>query len=298
MVAAKEAIIAIKDHDSRRPPRKVLRIMASRDGSYSIWSPYHPAATGLLYKGRLSPIVASIPYAVPAEISEQHRVDVPVKLSLHASGFVQFSAVGRSKVRSGRSRFLVPKGLGIQSQDILNPIETGPTWMATFFELSECQRVDGTEKAPIIQFGDQDFFERDDHDLEGRHVYMVEGFVLPANLRREARFGGSGWVINREYSTIRPDWVMDFRVVELPTSVAFLGIVVSLLHGPRDLHRGYMLGGPKDIVTGHTLQGFFPLPDPVDPDRNLPSLEYVSEPVAPVAAASRLANVYRRTRCS
>src|SRR4051794_39945465 len=102
------------------PPAKLLRIVAGRDGSFSIAAPYHPAKTGIVFKVE-APVIVSPDGTGPTKMIDPHRVDVPVKMSFHASGFVQFSSVGPRPIRSGRGNFFIPKGLGIQARSILDP---------------------------------------------------------------------------------------------------------------------------------------------------------------------------------
>ncbi len=52
-----------------------------------------------------------------------------VELSIHPSGFVQFSAAGPTRIISGTQRpFDIPKGLGLESHPITIPVDTGPTF--------------------------------------------------------------------------------------------------------------------------------------------------------------------------
>jgi hypothetical protein len=311
MVAPTQYIIAIKDPNN--PPVKVLRLSIARDGSYSVFSPYHPATSGLLFRRMFPEFLAGgrgwleLPRTV-------YSVDVPVKLSLHSSGFVQFSSAGQKPIFSGHGRIplmcarhappalpsadlcsdcvelLVSRGLGVNSQSLLTPIETGPTWLAPFFQLHECPPLGVQEKYPVLLFEDQDFFDRDEHDAISRHQYAVEGFVFPASLRKYATLGRHGWILEREYSPWRPEWDAVFRVIDLPTPVAFLGILVSRQHADPDGEGGYSLSSPRDIASGFHLAGVFPRRDrdagvDADAGRVEVPLEYVPEMAPPPGLA-------------
>lgn len=277
MASTQEAIIAVQGYDSESPSFKLLRLVATRDGSYSISAPYHPAKSGLLFKAAMPTWAEGSPQGLPVAPQIKYRVDVPVKMSFHPSGFVQFSSVGPAPIRSGRTKFHVPRGLGIQSHDILNPIDSGPTWGATFFNASECEVVTGTEQLPVMLFRPGDYFERDEHDLEGRHIFQVEAFTFPHTRRREVFLGAHGWTLRTGYGVYRPEWEVDFRVFDLLTPVAFLGLTVSLRHGPPDMGGGYGLSSPKDIVTKATLQGMFPFPEDWSAAEGAGSLAYIPE---------------------
>jgi hypothetical protein len=279
MAPIKDAIIAIRDGDG--PPVKLLRILTSKDGSYSISAPYHPAKSGLL--SRMSaPDVLNPDGGGWAKPIDEHRVDVPVKLMFHSSGFIQFSAAGKVPVRSGRTPLSVPKGIGVHSQSLLDPVDTGPTWMASFFLASECEPLTGNEKQPVFLFERGDFFERDSHDLKGRHVYAVEGFVFPSDIRRDAFLGRKGWTLIHEYGVNRPDWQVEFRVLDLPVQTAFLGVTVSVRHFDRSTPGGYSLSGARDIASRQYIIGMFPADAATLPAGQLrkvvPSLEYVPDP--------------------
>jgi hypothetical protein len=255
-----EAIVAVLDSADR--PRKVVRLVTTRDGSFSIAAPYHPARSGTIAKIGAPPVVEPDGGGWSKPITP-HRVDVRVKLTYHASGFVQFSSAERGKIRSGRAsarEFYVPKGMGIHSHPLADPIETGPSCGITFFNVVECLPVDGTEKVPVLLFRNGDFFERDEHRSGFHHSYTISVFVFPPDVRREALFLDDRWVLHRAYSPLRPQWQVEFRVFELPTPLAFLGIVVERRHhlNTDDAPMGYIFSSPRDLGSQLWLTGHFP----------------------------------------
>jgi hypothetical protein len=279
-VAISEAIIAIQD--GTREPRKVLRLVATRDGSFSISSPYHPARTGILAKVRIIP---GTPSPTEANPEEEHRVTALVKLSYHPSGFVQFSSAERRRIRSGHGTasglILPPKGLGLHSHPITDPILTGGTLGADFQDIRACKQLAENEKARVLLFREGDFFERDEHRPHGRHLFHVQFFVFPAIVRRGALFAAGRWVLRQPYSPEQPDWPAEFRIFDLPTPLAFLGILVEREHAS-DKHlasdsgtrpSGYALGGPRELAGLARLVGFFPASDEA---LGLPSLDMPS----------------------
>jgi hypothetical protein len=184
----------------------------------------------------------------------------------------------------------------VHSQPFTDPITTGPTWMATLFNLGEFELLNDNESAPVLLFNKYDFFDRDEHDLVGRHVYTVEGWMFPSASRREATLGPRGWSFDAPYGTIRTDWTVSYRVIDLPTAFSFLGLVVSLKHLPPDWEGGYSLGGPKDITTGAMVQGMFPAPDD---ERDIPDLTYDRSdpfPADPIDAAIKAMELQERER--
>jgi hypothetical protein len=58
---------------------------------------------------------------------------------------------------------------------------------------------------------------------------------------------------------------MEFRVIELPTALAFLGVIVSRRRED-ERKTGYSIGGPRDLGSGESVVGVFPSPErPGDP---------------------------------
>jgi len=219
-------IIAIEDAGDLH---KVLRIVTTEDGSFAL-VPLHPAQVGLISKSGPPPVLTA-PGTGWTPMLQTHRVGTRVKLIYHPSGFVQFSKAGKEKVRSGAKRedFYVPEGMGIHSQPHADPIETGPSVAAAFYNLHECPVVERSEPVPLMVFRDDDVVDWFHHSASGlpdlhvgpttHHVYNVEVFVFPAIVRREALYSDRRWVLVRPYSAMRPD--LDdtvFRVFDLPNA--------------------------------------------------------------------------------
>src|SRR5207253_3163956 len=87
----REVIVAISDREE--PPTKVARLDLRPDGSILFGAPYHPARRGIIGKARVPRIGSATGQGV-GEWVAQYRVDAPVKLSLHSSGFLQFALTG------------------------------------------------------------------------------------------------------------------------------------------------------------------------------------------------------------
>lgn len=279
MTVQRDMIVAVSDNHS--VPVKLVQLRVAADSSVSVMVPFHPAKTGLLLKLQTPrfPTGNHGPFGDhkgTSRVVERYRVSVPVKLSVHASGFVQFSSFGKTAIRSGRGKDIlaIPKGLGIDSNPLANPIATGPTFGAVFDAHDVCEVVTGKEKHPIMLFEEGDFFERDAHNGSHRHVYRVEGFFFHADEKRNAMLMRKGLTLTRAYSPLRPHWIVDFRVVELPSRLAFLGICVSRQHWCLDNGTGYMIGGPRDRTGEFSVAGLYPAQDDDDPS---PSLIY--EPI-------------------
>lgn len=281
-----EAIIAIEDEG--QPPRKVLRLLALRDGSFAISAPYHPARSGVLAKIRLSEQFPLEHWTwIKPEI--EYRVSDLVKLMYHAGGFVQFSRAGKGNIRSGRTapeEFLIPKGLGLQTTPITEPIDTGPTLGATFSGLGDCKQLGPKERTEVILFEPNDFLVRLDGRKERPHDFSIEFWVLPPQERRNAEFIGGRWILQRMIPGVPVP--TPFRVFDLPTPLAFLGIQVRRWHrDPADeapettsMPFGYSLSGPRGLVGGYYLAGTFPAHEHFEPHKDMESLDYEPPPMS------------------
>jgi hypothetical protein len=276
----REAIIAIQDVDE--PPRKVLRLLALGDGSFAISAPYHPARTGVLTKIRVPDgLSLDRPRWVPVEV--EYRVSDLVKLMYHAGGFVQFSRAGKGNIRSGRTapeEFLIPKGLGLDTSPITEPIETGPTLGADFGSIGDCKQLDPSDRTPVVLFRENDLLVRQDDDLGPPHAFGVEFWVFPGNERRNAIIVDGHWILERMIPGVPVPAA--FRVFDLPTPLAFLGIQVRRWHRDPEpdtpeatpIPFGYSLSGPRGLVGRYYLGGTFPADETLEHHQMLESLDY------------------------
>ena len=69
--------------------------------------------------------------------SEQYSTKDVVKFSYHPDGFVQFFSATNNQIISGRNTNGTPKGLGVMSWPLSNPIETGPSITISFWGLEK-----------------------------------------------------------------------------------------------------------------------------------------------------------------
>jgi len=118
----------------------------------------------------------------------------------HASGFVQFSSAGKGAIVSGShppANFLQPKGLGIHTQPITEPIDTGATMGAQFRGIQKCRELDPNEKTSVIVFRERDMI-LNVHDPFPTHPESLVGFwFFPGNERKHAVIRNGRWEIDR-----------------------------------------------------------------------------------------------------
>jgi hypothetical protein len=248
-------VIAIADWQS--PPRKAARLELRPDGSIFLSSPYYPPSPGVLFKAK-QPTVGTAGGLGWMETLGRYFVDVPVKLSIHPSGLVQFSMTG--KIRSGMDdAFWLAKGLGIHCPPLWHPIETGPTFGLTMFGLKRCKQWAPQQAKGVrsLIFEEGDFLDREEHNRT-YHRYDIQFFIFPAELRREAVYlPEKGWVVFYQYSTVRPDLIVPFRVIDLPISDVFMGILVTRQHIPAE-QPGYVMNSPVDLTHQFSIGAGYP----------------------------------------
>lgn len=260
-----DAILVLED--DKGDLRKVLRLLRLSDGSFAITAPYHPATTGDLSKIKIPERVQfGGEHWVGAEI--EYRVSSRVKLIYHPDGFVQFSSADTGKIISGSlpaHEFLLPKGLGIYTQPITDPISSGPTLGANFRGLGKCKRLDAKEKTPLVIIRREDLVVEMTDPFSPNPEYGIEFWFFPADVRREATLREGRWRLEAEIPGVPVP--VPFRVVDLATRFAFVGILVRRYVGESVEASGvndgtqYFLVSPRSLVGEYQLVGHFPASD-------------------------------------
>jgi hypothetical protein len=251
-----DATVSVAEGDEQ--PRKLVRIAGLADGSLKVFVPYHPALDGFAAKLDLGGSRHGLSHTGFAAIAEGYTVPAPIGLSLHSGGFTQFSTAGKIAVRSGVKPFAIPKGLGLHHPPLTEFPATGPLFIVSFDDIRACKALGTLDKnVQSLVVPEQAIFNRDEHFEGSAHQYWVEGFVLPADVRREAIFD-HGWWLDREYSSVRPDWQVRFRVLDLPTPLYFLAVLVSRSHREPSDSIAYTITSPRDHTRQYALMARFP----------------------------------------
>jgi hypothetical protein len=275
----RDVVIAISDAGS--PARKAAHLQLGSDGSIYFGSPYHPPSPGVVFKSRVPQL--EDPHGTMLQIPDvRYRVEGPVKLSMHSSGFVQVSRAlfarghvrSSVRVRSGMDdAFWVAKGLGIHCPPVWQPIDAGPAFNLVMYGLDACRRW--TPQQPkgtrSLVFEEGDIFEQDPH-RPAFHAYVIECFILPPEARRDASYRqDKGWVVIAPYGTARPGLAFPLKVVDLPLPGVFLGVLVSRTH-IEAVQPGYFMKSQMDLNNEFFIGAAYPAANNGGDDLGLPRL--------------------------
>jgi len=281
-MAIKPTTIAITDDNG--DTHKITKIKPYKDDGFAVFAPYHSAHCGYMLKHPVdytkTDIRLDLDDCVEYDASDQ------VKLSVHLSGFVQFSSVNQSSIRSGiNPETGKPKGIGIVGNGRLE-VSSGPLFGLIAWGLNDFKTVT-PQKIGVMTFKDGDFYFRR-HLETDQQGYLIEVFMFPRNML--GRVTGVGTMqqlkVKLPYHTVL-DYPHDLRVIDLPGQYAFLGVMVSRISVDFPTDSGFNLNGPSfpDPETGQfmSIAAMYPHPD-FEEARATCSLDYKPDADPPPAS--------------
>jgi hypothetical protein len=184
-----------------------------------------------------------------------------VKLSYHTDGFAQFSSETAGKIISGRDPSTgVPKGLGLFTRPLTNPIRTGPSASVSVFGIDEFEGVSGRDD-PLI-FEPSDFYYRGTTPEEA-NAWVLSIYAFPIGVTPPVRFRNGNPVLEAALEGLNPPWisVVELKVVHLPAEKIFLGLLLNHIKNSGDPKSGWAISGPGDWTLqqkGYVLMGSYP----------------------------------------
>lgn len=201
---------------------KISSLYLSNDGSFKIDIPYCPYEEGYLMKFR--PRYGEFLYLIPEkEFEQKFTAKNRPQLSIHASGFVQFSGPG---VLSGIDKKTgLANGLGIYSNPLNDPIQSGPTCGIVFWGIEFFEKLSGSRKTDLI-IRENQIIDRPAEDIK-RNSYLFEFFVFPEFLARHIRSSTAGKEMTARFPFYRhsPGAIFTFPIIELINHQSFIGIL-------------------------------------------------------------------------
>lgn len=240
-------------------PRRVAKIIPYRHGGFAVSVPYHSAKVGFLGKMPVDYRKVGM-LAVPRARMTRYSADDAVKLSYHPDGFVQFSSVHPGKIVSGRDPVTgEPKGLGLLTSPLSQPIKTGPTFGVSVWGIEDFETLPPNKPAEL--FGVGDWYYRSCTD-DTANAWMIEAFVLPNSFRGGVHNRSGKPTITLVFGNFEaPGVVFELRVVDLPGQSVFIGLLVSRARVSFAAKSGFTLGGPGRRFpdgTGEVLMACYP----------------------------------------
>jgi len=123
-----------------QPARRITKIIGLNGAGFSVLAPYHKARSGFLFKLPVESTTALTPGTWQAPWGEivGFTVEDRAKLTYHTDGFAQFSSELAGRIISGRDPSTgAPKGLGLFTHPLANPIWSGPSASMTVWGLDD-----------------------------------------------------------------------------------------------------------------------------------------------------------------
>lgn len=262
---------------------KVCKIVFYSDGGFGVFVPYNNQKEGLLTK-------YTVDYNYEHEFNIprngiEYKADDLVKLSIHYDGFVQFSHVNENNIVSGRSKILkFPKGLGLQSQPLSNPVQTGPTFGVHLWGLSSFKETKSMKKNGMVCFKENDFYFRycDENNWNGG--YLIEGFVFRkdkywANVKN--KHDKLVFTVRANNYLVEPGRIINFKVIHKDNLEYFIALSTCRSNAGFKAESGFTLAGPSEFIPPNfigekkamILQAIYP--PPFEMDEEVKSINYI-----------------------
>lgn len=262
---------------------KIFKITPHSDGGFDIHVPYHKDKIGYLYK-------IKIPYipgrsAVPlTAIIQQKTIDKDVKLSIHKSGFVQFS--GKGVISGVDNRTGKAKGLAIKISPLTSPINTGPTFGVSIWGPNNFEELTKKKwRNNYIIFNSKDFY-LDPPYTKNPNTFVFECFLFKTSMAGQVTLTNSGEAVlttNLPIYIYNRSKIFKMKVIFLKNSPVFIAILPQSIKfdSPR-AESGYSLNGPAEVVQtnwssvseGIHLRAEYPHPDFFGTTNSMSSLAF------------------------
>lgn len=257
--------------------RKITQVLPYSEGGFGVLMPYHSARHGYLAKHPVHYFECQS--RIPRSEFAEYTADDRVKLSIHQDGFVQFSSENQGSIVSGLDPETgQPKGLGLFSQPLQDPIQTGPTFGVAVWGLADFAECAERDLAESVVFQQDDMYFRHCTPTTWDGGYLIEGFVFPGRYWQAVRQRGDRnllTIAHREFEI--PGTMFEFRVVQLAANQSiFVGVIVSKVQRfSNRVPSGFLLHSPSEFRAADALLASYP---PMwDAAESSPSLNYEAQ---------------------
>lgn len=238
---------------------KVTTIILLSDGSFKIDVPYCYYNEGLLVKHKMD-YSEKVSWIATSDLSQKFKAEIRPQLSIHASGFVQFSGTG---INSGINHETgKAKGIGIFSAPLDTPIASGPTAGCSIWGIEHYLKIKKIDEEHVL-FEEKDFINRIYKDLPKEsednsilNSYLFEIFVFPENLADRICKTENGEELTHRFWNYyeSPGAIITFPIIRLQNHSSFLGIVPFKVYSgfAQKAKYGFHIGSPSgtDVLGG------------------------------------------------
>ena len=240
-------------------PRKLTKIIGYGNKGFAVLMPYHRAKSGWVGK---MPVdykqigLVRISRDDFVAFTAGHRV----KLSYHPDGFAQFSGEVQGKIISGRDQNTgEPKGIGLMTQPLSNPIHTGPSFAVVAWGLDDFEELREQDDAIVFELEDTYFRGCTPGTSNG---WVLEVFAFPKRYWAATRQRGAEYHLMMSFRGFEAsNAVIEMKVIDLPDQDILLAGFISHTAVSFKSTSGWVLNGPGNQNAsgkGHVLVSFYP----------------------------------------
>lgn len=191
--------------------------------------------------------------------NEQYSAKDIVKFSYHSDGFVQFSSTTNSQIISGRNSDGTPKGLGVISWPLSDPIGTGPSMTISFWGLDKFEKNTSIKinERYVFDIGEavihpKATFKRNDEIAFAMAMYIIPNpikgnVIIDKKGKKTAHLAmmqelpdGTAFMRLREL----------IRIIDIPNQDYSIGVSWFIIPNKFESESGYKFFGPTDGKRG------------------------------------------------
>ena len=186
--------------------------------------------------------------------TEQYSAKDIVKFSYHADGFVQFSSATNSRIVSGRNPDGTPKGLGVLSWPLNNPISTGPSMSMTIWGLDKLpeEKTEKVDKRYLFEVRRAVPHPKATYKRSDELSFAIAMYIIPNSIKGDVREVNGKKLSNIAMMQQLPDGTAFMRlreevtIIEIPNQEYRIGISWFFIPKKSNSKFGYMFFGPTD----------------------------------------------------
>ncbi len=191
--------------------------------------------------------------------AEQYGANDIVKFSYHPDGFVQFSSTTNNRIISGRNSDGTPKGLGVISWPLSDPIGTGPSMTISFWGLDKFikEPVSKVDKRYVFDIREATIHPKAKFRKNDKIAFAMAMYIIPNSL-------GGNIIVDKDGKKTAHIAMMQglpdgtafmrlrelVRIIDIPSQDYRIGISWFIIPDKFKSEGGYRFLGPTDGKRG------------------------------------------------